>query len=222
MKLIMSKFIMVRKKVKQVLLSALVISVILCVYVSAITGSIGNARAILYPKVGFLGETIERTILVSNKNNVSINVTLEASQNISNIIKLIDKEFTLAPGEEIDARFDIVLKKEGDYEGNIIVYFKNAEEKGAGVALSSTLIIRATKKGFWESDEEEVPIDDSIDEEAPINKSNEDIEDVNNKPISLSLIVISSTTILLIIALVLLMRLYKKSKQKKKRSGRNL
>src|SRR3989344_7836489 len=109
---------------------------------------------ILYPKIGIFGTTIEKSILVKNVNNVSVNITMEASEEIKDIIEVIDKQFTLAPGENKDAQFLIKLRKAGDYAGKITVQFTAAEGEKANVGLISNIIIHAEKQGFWDDSEE--------------------------------------------------------------------
>jgi hypothetical protein len=108
---------------------------------------------VLYPKVGFFGTTIEKTILVKNVNDVPVNVTLEASEDFKDMVKIIDKKFTLEPEEEKDARFTITIRKEGDYEGKISVLFAPEGGSGAGVALSSSIIIHAGDRASDTSEE---------------------------------------------------------------------
>ncbi len=109
--------------------------------VNAITGSMGNARMILYPEFnGKFYEPIDKTILIKNVNNVSINVTLELDESGKEFIELIDKSIILQPNEETKARFTVKVKNEGKYEGRINVFFTSAESKEPGVALSSTII----------------------------------------------------------------------------------
>ena len=105
-----------------------------------ITGAIGNGRVVLRPDVQ-AGETkvIERTLLVRNPNDVPVDIELEASETITDIIDLKDISFTLQPGEEKEARFNIILSDTKSYEGAIVVFF-NFEGK-QGIALTSTIII---------------------------------------------------------------------------------
>ena len=195
--------------------------------VTAITGSIGNARMVLYPEVGFLGITIEKSILVKNVNDVPINITLEAADDIEDITTIIDKNFILEAGEEKDAVFKITLRKAGDYEGRINVYFKELEGSKAGVALSSTIIIKATKKGLWDDPD----VENGDENEEPINlfgANSTIINSIRNSPLK-SLLIIS--TLVLIIALIILFVLIKKNNNinkkgdvkvnKRKRSDKN-
>ena len=116
------------------------------VLVSAITGSMGNAKMILYPEVnGWTNTVIEKTILTKNVNNVSINVTLQLDQNATKFIELIDKSYILAPGENKTAQFEVKVKKEGTYQGKINVFFSPADGKGPGVVLSSVVTVIAKK-----------------------------------------------------------------------------
>ena len=115
------------------------------VNVSAVTGKIGNARVVLYPEIN--GKTtIDRTIQVINDNDFPVNINISESDEYKGIIQVEDKGFTLQAGEQKDAKFKIVLTKTGNYDGNVIVYFKKEGDK-QGVALASRIIIHATGKG---------------------------------------------------------------------------
>ena len=119
-------------------------------FASAITGSIGNAKAIVNVDLE-KSNILERTVLVKNVNNVTVTVKLEAADDLEGITELKDKEFSLQSGEEKNARITVTIPKEGTYNGNIVVFFKPPEGKGAGVALQANLIIKATGSGFFGS-----------------------------------------------------------------------
>lgn len=123
------------KKIANVLLLLLFIPSIF-----AIRAEIGNVRVVINTK--WEGEqTIERTILVRNSNDVPVDITLASTEEIKDIITILDENFRLNPGEEKKARFNIVLKKPGKWSGKISVYFK--PEEGNTVALASNLFINA-------------------------------------------------------------------------------
>lgn len=105
--------------------------------VYAITGSIGNARMILRPDVG---DTIERSILVKNVNDVAVDVKITVTGDLVDDIVVIDSEFELAAGTEKDAQFTIEVKKAGTTENKFNVAF-SPKDGGNGVGLSSTVII---------------------------------------------------------------------------------
>jgi hypothetical protein len=109
--------------------------------VCAITGSLGNARMILNAKVG---EQIEKSILVKNTNNVTVEIELSSSGDLGDSIIIKDKKFELLPGEEKKAFFTIKIAKEGTTESKIDVKFTPKEGKN-GVGLSSTIIVVAEK-----------------------------------------------------------------------------
>ena len=185
--------------------------------VSALTGSIRNARMILYPEVGFFGTSIEKTILVENVNDVPVKVLLE---NSGKIIKLIDKEFILEAGTNKKARFKINLRKPGDYEERINVFFESFEEKKPGVVLSSTIIIHAKKKGDW--NEDDVENGNDLNEGNIVEDNANDVPDQKDK-IPLEIIVATISTLFLAALLILLvMILNKKLNKKIKRRGRSL
>ena len=127
------------------------------IYVSAITGSIGNARMVLRAN---LGDKIDKSILVKNVNNVSINIELNAEGDLAEDIIIKDKEFPLSPGEEKKASFTINVKKSGTTESKINVKFSPVEGR-TGVGLSSTIIVIANeKKGFTQMDGVILPFDE--------------------------------------------------------------
>ena len=111
-------------------------------FAGAITGSIGNAKAIVTVDLS-KSNILERTVLVKNVNNVSINVKLESADDLESITEILDKEFELGPGEEKKARFKVNIPRPGTYNGNIVVFFNPPEGKGAGVVLQANLIIKA-------------------------------------------------------------------------------
>lgn len=124
-------------------LITVVLVLFLAPFASAITGSIGNAKAIVTVDLK-KSNVLERTVLVRNVNNVSVTVKLEAADDLEGITDILDKEFTLEPNQEKNARFTATIPKEGTYNGNIVIFFKPPEGKGAGVALQANLIIKAT------------------------------------------------------------------------------
>jgi len=158
---------MVRKRTSVTLGVFVMFLLINSVFVSAITGSMGNAKMILYPEVGGLfATTIDKSILTKNVNDVPINIKLEADSKAAEFIKIIDKEFVLQPGEDKKATFEIKVRKEGRYEGKINVFFTPLESNNSskpGVALSSTIIVIASKADNYEESEES---DDSQDGES--------------------------------------------------------
>ena len=152
-------------------LSLIVVVIVLYLSVSlvfAITGSIGNSRMVLRDVK--VGDTIEKTILVINRNEVSVNVTMSATGDLAGDIDIIDNEFILQPGEEKKAAFKIKVTKDGETESNINVLFTPLDG-GNGVGLSSTIIVLASKDG------------NSIFEGIPEEEENEEgIGGVNIKP----------------------------------------
>jgi hypothetical protein len=134
-----------------VLAFAILLLITSSVLVSAITGSMGNARMILYPEVnGWTNTVIEKSIAVSNVNDVALNITLMTDENATKFIEIIDKTFILQPGEDMKAHFNVKVRKEGTYEGTINVFFKPAEGTEGGVVLSSTVIVIARKDQGYE------------------------------------------------------------------------
>jgi hypothetical protein len=183
-------------------------------FVSAITGSMGNARMILYPEVnGITNTIIEKSILVKNVNDVPITIKLEVEEDSTDFLELVDEEVTLEPGTNKRMEFQVKVKKPGKYEGKINVYFSEAEGEGPGVALASNIIVIAKN-----------PKDSQIDEEPEEEQENE-IDSEENDPITGEVTgkgegngtgaLLITTTVILIIALIALY-LWSEKKQKKK------
>lgn len=180
------------------------------IMLSAVTGSMGNARMILYPEVnGWTNTVIEKSILVKNVNDMPINITLELDENSSNFIELIDKSFILESGEEKKAQFEVKVKKEGKYEGRINVFFRPIEGKESGVVLSSTIVVIATKDNGYEDDEEELEEEITEDEEKPNNS-----ESINKSSKTMTYLTIS--TFILVLALIILFYIAGKKRTRNK------
>ena len=104
-------------------------------FISAITGSMGNARMVLYPEVnGITNTIIEKSILVKNVNEDPITVRLEVDGSSVDFLELLQEEVTLEPGTEERMEFKVKVKKAGKYEGKINVFFSSLNENDPGVA----------------------------------------------------------------------------------------
>jgi len=182
--------------------------------VYALTGSIGNARMILYPEVnGWFTTTIEKTILVRNVNDENVNITLQTDEEGEKFLEIVDKEFTLAPGEEKKAQFKVKVKKEGNYEGRINVFFSPISGKGAGVALSSTITVIAKKdQGYQENpeeSEEDIQEEDTGDITGEVTNENDGSSGIKG------ILILSLSSLFLLGVLIFLMFFVKKKKVKK-------
>jgi hypothetical protein len=186
--------------------------------VSALTGSIGNARMILYPKVGILGTEIEKSILVKNVNDIPVDIELKPSESFEKIVEIIDEKFTLEPKEEMRARFLIKLTKPGDYEGKITVFFTPLDGK-TGVALSSTIIIHAERQGFFEESEEEINEDNEEVIERDGIRGEGEIKREGESSKNLAVVILGLSTVLLLA--IFLVLICKVKINKKKRSDRS-
>ncbi|MFA7707717.1 MAG: hypothetical protein WCX73_02100 [Candidatus Pacearchaeota archaeon] len=133
---------------KTLIISSLLISLILISSVLAITASIGNAKMILRAQTG---DTIEKSILVKNVNDVPVNIALTASGDLEKFIIIKDNNFTLQPKEEKDAAFTIKVTTSGTTETKINVQFTPVGEKN-GAGLSSTIMVIATGENLTETD----------------------------------------------------------------------
>lgn len=132
------------------------------VSVSALVGSIGNARVVLRADVG---DVIDRTIRVINDNPDSVDITISTSGDLKEGINIIDQNFILEPYEEKEARFTLEVIESGKTETRINVLFQGIDEEGQ-VGLSSKIIV------ITEEEEEDNP---------PLNNSEENPEENNEQ-----------------------------------------
>ena len=88
---------------KKILLTLLIIALIFPI-ISALTGSIGNAKIIIQTQ-GNVPQTVEKTILVKNINSIPVEITLSLDEDAEEFIELIDENFILQPNENKSARY---------------------------------------------------------------------------------------------------------------------
>ena len=198
-----------------VIVAILLLLVLNTGFSSAITGAMGNARMVLYPEVnGWINTVIEKSILVKNVNNESINITLQIDEEAEKFIELIDKSFILEPNTEKEAQFIVKVKKEGTYTAKINIFFSSIDDKKAGVALSSEIIVIAKK-------------DQRYDENSSTQEENTSvIENINiiignfiggeNKSSSTGIWIFGGTTFVLLLVLVFLMISLSKKGEKRR------
>ncbi len=180
--------------------------------VSAVTGSIGNGKMVLYPEVnGWTNTVIQKTILVNNVNDIPVNITLRLDSNASDFIELVDETFILEAGESKKAEIIIKVKKEGTYEGRVNVFFKPVEGNEAGVVLSSTIVVIAKKDTGYEEEEE-----NPEDEEDVLNPENPEDQNQPSKLIK----VWGISTLVLVVVLLILLYIWGKKRKKSKRKIR--
>ena len=122
------------------LITSIFIIILMLSFVSsvyAITGSIGNARMILRPEIG---DSIEKSILVKNVNDIAVDIELSITGDLVEDIKIKDNKFRLNAGDEKKAFFTIDIRNYGTTETKINVKFIPIDG-GNSVGLSSTIII---------------------------------------------------------------------------------
>jgi len=194
---------------KILVVAGLLISLILISNALAITASIGNARMILRAQTG---DILEKSILVKNVNNVSVNIVLTASGDLEDNTIIKDKNFTLQPNEDKNAFFTIKVTKAGTTETRINVQFTPIGEKnGAGLSSVITVIANGT-----DSDEnnDDVSAEDNASEN---NNSSNSIKNVISEiKITKTGVALLITGITFIIFIVVLVIYYVKFNKKKK------
>lgn len=183
--------------------------------VSAITGSMGNARMVLRMDVG---ESVQKYILVKNVNDEALNIELTSSGDLADYITIEDKNFTLEPNSEKKAYFTITAGKNGTTETKIQVKF--TPNKGNGVGLSSTIIVIASGEG--EITEDEGPdVNNTQDSDFSFNPSgnvvskNDSDENSFFESITPAKILMISTGVLVLIFIVLIVYFLSANKKPK-------
>jgi len=179
--------------------------------VSALIGNIGNARMILYPEVdGKATVTIDKSINVKNVNDVQVNITLKLDEEAEKFIELIDKTFVLEPGTEKKAAFKINVKKEGTYQGKIIVYFSPVEGKETGVALPATVVVIAKKDQGYVDEEDNTDANNNNDQ-GPITG---EVTGEENKKLNPVIYLAAMTGVLLLVLVFLISIMANKRKRR--------
>ena len=192
---------------RKYLILAIILLILNSFLASAITASIGNSRMILRPA---FGETLERSILVKNVNNVKVDIELSASGDLADSIKIEDDKFSLQPNQEKKAIFTIKASEKGTTESKIMVKF--TPEEGNGVVLTSTIIIITS--GTSVSNEEESEEDSGVSVSPGLN---EDTSQDNDSKIAFSpMMILGLSTLVLFIILFVLVLYTTKSKKKKR------
>lgn len=193
---------------------AIICIILLVSSLSAITGSIGNARMILKAEVG---DDIQRSVLVKNPNDVSVDIKLFPGGDLASEIDIVNPEFTLSPGEEKKAFFKLTVKETGTTENKINIQFIPTDGK-EGVGLSSTVIIIASEKGTLTEKDKERLTESETNGFSKISGNFIGGEDGISGQMLLGII----TTIILIIFLIVLMIYSKKIKRRRNKSNDNV
>ena len=171
---------------KIIFFSVLLILSINLVYAVGVTGAIGNGITVI-PRQN-VGEgkevTLDRELIVINKNNFRVNITLEPSREIKDIVELLDTSFPLEANQEKNARFKIIVKDNNEHSGKTNVYFKPNE--GNGVVLASKLIILGDKVEGNTEENNNITDDNTIDNTID-NTVGNNVEKENNSNVSLKI-----------------------------------
>ena len=162
------------------LLVSLFLMVLVLPVVYSLTASIGNAKAII--RVNASPEDpaiIERTILVNNKNDIPVKITVTPAKEFERFVNILDKEFILQPGESKKAEFILTIDRGGTIDGRILVGFSPAdpEVKENSVGLASTIII-ISEGPIIEEPEETEPEEVMPEEVTGIDEEDVEIETV--------------------------------------------
>lgn len=118
----------------------------------ALTAKLGSPRVVLYPEVTPSSPSyINRNLEVINPNDVPVRISLNVSDNCSEIVSVKSSEnnFVLQPDQSRKVPYLVKVVQPGFYECKIHTYFteETSGKKGPGVALSAVVIIIAKGDG---------------------------------------------------------------------------
>jgi hypothetical protein len=148
----------------------------------ALTATIGNAKAILRVEASPDDPIkIPRTILVTNKNDIPVIITLTENVAASQFVDIHDKEFTLQPGEDKNAKLTLTIDRGGQIEIKINVAFRPEDPatKESPVGLTSNIIVLS--EGPIIDDRKEVDSVEVTEEKVIEDTSEETTEDSDSK-----------------------------------------
>lgn len=162
------------KLLNLVIFTVLLVMTFKLVYAVALTAAIGNGVTVIPRQNVEEGKqvVIDRELIVINKNNFTVNITLKPSAEIKSIIQLIDEEFQLEANKEKKAKFKIVLKDNYEHSGKILVYFKSPEGTVQIIASKLTILGDNSDDSTEDGDEENNLISDETDNNVSIKKNN--------------------------------------------------
>ena len=115
-----------------------IFSLILLNSTSAILGYLRPPKMIIRLNTS---ETVERSFVIQNVNNISIVVNASISGNISEVITIKNPSFELIPNETKTMDFTTKTDKSGVYSGQIVVTYNNEP-----IQIASDITIFATGK----------------------------------------------------------------------------
>jgi len=81
-------------------------------------GKLGVLHMEIFP---FSPAVVERSFEVGNTYNNSIDITLDISGNLTDIVKLSKNSFTLQPNEKQEIGYTVSVTKPGTYIGGVVV-----------------------------------------------------------------------------------------------------
>jgi hypothetical protein len=105
---------------------------------------------VLYKNMTESPLVFDNSVIVNNENNYSLTITLTAIDAWKDKVTFRENNFILNSGERKEVFYTINLEKEGVYEGDIIVTFKNDIENNE-VSLAQRLVVavKAEKKSSF-------------------------------------------------------------------------
>jgi preprotein translocase subunit YajC len=125
-----------------------IISFSILILISLFLFNISNALIIyLRPPKMFIrvntSETVERSLVIENRNNISMNINATMGGNISKVITIDDPVFEILPNETKTVDFVTNANNPGIYSGQILVTYSTG--KTELITLSSDITVTAIK-----------------------------------------------------------------------------
>lgn len=198
---------------KTVFIGLLMTFILIGNVLAALDVKIGNGIMILRAETG---DKIEKSILVINDNNFSVNIKLTASGDLADDITIKDDNFTLGPGEEKKAFFTIDVKKAGETESRVNVQFTPVGGKNGGVLSSKITVIASDNLNDGADDE-------NVDEVVDTNADDDTNDNTNSSSTGITGNVIGKldknmialgTTLILALVFIVVLIIYYRSKKK--------
>ena len=113
---------------------------------TALNAKVGNGKFVISNAT--VGQVIDRTMKIYNNNSFEVRIELVPAGNLTNYIKILDNNVTMAPSSEKEFRFSVKVPQEGRNDGGINVKFTpvNMTANGKnGIVIPTTMIIFAQK-----------------------------------------------------------------------------
>jgi hypothetical protein len=191
------------KKGTHILIFCVLLLIVFSSYALAISAYTRSGRIVINAEVG---EKVERTLFIPNRNDVSVKVNLDVSGDLEEQFSLEKTEFILQPGEEERVIFNIDVTKPGNFQTRIVIGFSELDSEGPSPKVASVITLTAVGQGELPDTEEGDNEEENQEAEGvdvSLGEAEQEEEQFSARSV-LSIMLVATSVILVILIVVLL------------------